>query len=94
MNANAYNLNQGQKEAADAFFEFLFDREAKGFIISGPAGVGKTYWMGYIIDIIMPRLLAGQPVSASDIAALGHGGLCRRCEVCVFPNCSFGKGGY
>ena len=57
MNANAYNLNQGQKEAADAFFEFLFDREAKGFIISGPAGVGKTYWMGYIIDIIMPRYL-------------------------------------
>ena len=57
MNANAYNLNQGQKEAVDAFFEFLFDREAKGFIISGPAGVGKTYWMGYIIDIIMPRYL-------------------------------------
>ena len=57
MNANNYTLNQGQKEAAEAFFEFLFDPNANGFIVSGPAGVGKTYWMGYIIDIIMPRYL-------------------------------------
>ena len=55
MNANAHNLNQGQKAAADAFFEFLFNPDEKGFILSGPAGVGKTFWMGYIIDIIMPR---------------------------------------
>ena len=57
MSNNAYNLNQGQKAAAEAFFEFLFDPASRGFIISGPAGVGKTYWMGYIIDIIMPRYL-------------------------------------
>lgn len=55
MNNTEYNLNQGQKEAAEAFFSFLFDPDAKGFILSGPAGVGKTYWMGYIIDTIMPR---------------------------------------
>ena len=55
MNANAHNLNQGQKAAADAFFEFLFNPEEKGFILSGPAGVGKTFWMGYIIDTIIPR---------------------------------------
>lgn len=57
MNNTQYDLNQGQKAAADAFFEFLFDPEGKGFIISGPAGVGKTFWMGYIIDVIMPRYL-------------------------------------
>lgn len=57
MNGQAYNLNQGQKEAAEAFFSFLFDPDKKGFIVSGPAGVGKTYWMGYIIDVIMPRYL-------------------------------------
>jgi hypothetical protein len=51
------------------------------------------YFQNTVLDIIMPRLLAGQQVSASDIAALGHGGLCRGCETCVFPNCSFGKGG-
>jgi hypothetical protein len=49
-----YNLNQGQKAAADAFMEFLFS-EDKEFIISGPAGVGKTYLMNYIIDNTMPR---------------------------------------
>lgn len=50
-----YNLNQGQKKAADAFFEFLFDDNRKEFIISGPAGVGKTYLMSYIIDTTMSR---------------------------------------
>jgi molybdopterin biosynthesis enzyme len=51
------------------------------------------YFKNTVLDIILPRLLAGQKVSAADIAALGHGGLCRQCEPCVFPNCSFGKGG-
>lgn len=47
-------LNQGQRAAAEAFFQFLFsdDRE---MIISGPGGVGKTFLMGYLIDTIMPR---------------------------------------
>lgn len=49
-----YNLNQGQQAAADAFFEFLFSEDSE-FIISGPAGVGKTYLMDYIIDNTMPR---------------------------------------
>jgi hypothetical protein len=48
-------LNQGQKAAAEAFFEFLFDPNSPEFILSGPAGTGKTYWMGYIIDTVMPR---------------------------------------
>lgn len=48
-------MNQGQKYAAEAFFSFLFDPSQKEFILSGPAGVSKTYWMGYIIDEIMPR---------------------------------------
>ena len=54
--SNAYNLNQGQKHAAEEFFKFLFT-ENKEFIISGPAGVGKTYLMNYIIDNTMPRYL-------------------------------------
>lgn len=64
--ATNYNLNQDQKAAADAFLEFLFAPE-KEFIISGPAGVGKTYLMNYIIDNTMPRyhemckLLAQKP---------------------------------
>jgi len=53
---NAYNLNQGQQKAADAFMSFLFTPD-KEFIITGPAGVGKTYLMNYIIDTTMPRYL-------------------------------------
>lgn len=47
-------LNQGQQEAADGFFQFLFDKSSE-IVISGPGGVGKTYWMGYMIDEILPR---------------------------------------
>lgn len=47
-------LNQGQEDAANAFFHFLFT-DQKEFIISGPGGVGKTFLMGHLIDTIMPR---------------------------------------
>ncbi len=50
------------------------------------------YFKNTVFDIILPRLLAKKKVTAEEIAALGHGGLCRQCEVCTFPNCSFGKG--
>lgn len=48
-------LNQGQQDAADAFFQFLMDPNQKEFIISGPAGVGKTFLMGHIIDNVIPN---------------------------------------
>jgi DNA polymerase III delta prime subunit len=47
-------LNQGQQEASDGFFAFLFSDE-KEMIISGPGGVGKTFTMGQLIDEVMPR---------------------------------------
>jgi hypothetical protein len=56
MTTTNYSLNQGQQNAVDAFFEFLFE-PGKEFIISGSAGVGKTFTMAYIIDHVMPRYL-------------------------------------
>jgi hypothetical protein len=50
-------LNQGQQQAADGFFEFLFSKD-KELCISGPGGVGKTYLMGHLIDAVMPQYLA------------------------------------
>lgn len=44
-----------------------------------------------IFDLILPRLVAGEQVTAKDMAVYGHGGLCQNCEVCTFPNCGFGK---
>ncbi len=45
-----------------------------------------------IFDLVLPRLMAGLPVTAEDLAGLGHGGLCLNCACCVFPNCGFGAG--
>lgn len=44
-----------------------------------------------VFDLILPRLLAGERVSAPDLSALGHGGLCHNCQVCHYPDCGFGK---
>jgi len=46
------------------------------------------------LDVILPRLLAGERVTKKDIVALAHGGLCRSCPECKYPNCTFGKGSY
>ncbi len=52
------------------------------------------FFKATVFDLILPRLLAGEKICSSDIAALGHGGFCRRCEPCIYPGCSFGKGGF
>lgn len=44
-----------------------------------------------IFDLVLPRLMADDKVTAEDLAALGEGGLCLNCPVCTFPNCGFGK---
>ena len=43
-----------------------------------------------IFDLLLPRLLADDLITAEDIARLGEGGLCLNCEVCHWPNCGFG----
>jgi molybdenum cofactor synthesis domain-containing protein len=53
------------------------------------------YYPTTVLDLILPRLLAGERVTGAEIAALGHGGLCRTpaaCIACTFPHCEFGKG--
>ena len=43
-----------------------------------------------IFDLLLPRLLADDPITAEDIARLGEGGLCLSCPTCTWPNCGFG----
>lgn len=45
-----------------------------------------------VFDLVLPRVMANDPVTAEELAALGEGGLCLSCPVCTFPNCGFGKG--
>jgi len=42
------------------------------------------------LDIFLPRLVAGDPITADELAALSIGGLCHFCEVCRYPICPFG----
>jgi len=45
-----------------------------------------------IFDLILPRVMADDNITKSDIDKLGRGGLCLNCEICTYPNCGFGKG--
>ena len=66
------------------------------------ARLGKTVILGApacvvhdpitALDLFLPRILAGDPISKQEIARLGHGGLCWKCSVCRFPVCPMGKG--
>ncbi len=44
-----------------------------------------------IFDLIVPRILAGEVPTRTDIKKLAHGGLCQNCPTCIYPNCGFGK---
>jgi molybdopterin biosynthesis enzyme len=46
---------------------------------------------GTVLDLMLPRVLAGERITARELAFIGHGGLCRDCPECRYPNCPFGK---
>ena len=46
-----------------------------------------------VFDLVLPRILAGEQIGRKEVAALGHGGLCLKCDVCRYPICPFGKQG-
>jgi molybdenum cofactor synthesis domain-containing protein len=45
-----------------------------------------------VLDLVLPRILAGERIGRKELAFFGHGGLCQDCTPCLFPNCAFGKG--
>ncbi|HBZ56941.1 MAG TPA: molybdopterin-binding protein, partial [Syntrophobacteraceae bacterium] len=45
-----------------------------------------------VLDLVLPRVLAGEHIGKAELAFLGHGGLCRDCAECLYPHCPFGKG--
>jgi molybdenum cofactor synthesis domain-containing protein len=44
------------------------------------------------LDLLLPPILAGDRIGKTDLALMGHGGLCRDCPECSYPHCPFGKG--
>ncbi len=49
------------------------------------------YYKTTFFDLILPRLLANQPVTRAFLARMGQGGLCMNCKRCTYPKCFFGK---
>jgi len=45
-----------------------------------------------VLDLVLPRILAGRHVGRKELAFMGHGGLCMECPQCTYPRCPFGKG--
>lgn len=69
--------------------------------MSAYARLGKTIILGApacvvhdpvtALDLFLPRVLAGDPITKKEVTNLGHGGLCWKCSVCRYPVCPMGK---
>lgn len=86
--AGADRIHYGAAVLPGAMFLAAYIRE---ILLLGVPACG-IYHRVTVLDLILPRILAGDRISKADLAFLGHGGLCCDCGTCVFPRCSFGKG--
>jgi molybdenum cofactor synthesis domain-containing protein len=69
----------------------VYARLGRTMILGAPACV--VHDPVTALDFLLPRAVAGDPMSAKEVARWGHGGLCLKCPVCRFPVCPFGRGG-
>jgi molybdenum cofactor synthesis domain-containing protein len=87
-NAGARIITYGAPVLPGAMFLLAYTKE--DIPILGLPGC-VMYAKRTIFDLVLPRVMADERLTASDLHALGIGGLCLNCETCVFPNCGFGK---
>lgn len=67
-----------------------FEKNGRKIPVIGLPGC-VMYAKRTIFDLVLPRVMAEDKITAEEIAALGEGGLCLNCSTCTFPNCGFGK---
>lgn len=51
------------------------------------------YAKATVFDLVLPRILVGEKIGRRELAELGHGGLCLKCNECRYPVCPFGEQG-
>ena len=44
-----------------------------------------------VLDVLLPQIFTGDPITKEDLLRLGDGGLCQMCPACHYPNCTFGR---
>jgi hypothetical protein len=85
--AGATEMNYGSAVLPGAMFLVAYMGEIP---LLGVPACG-LYHRTTVLDLVLPRILAGEYIGKADLAFLGHGGLCKDCEECSYPHCSFGK---
>lgn len=73
------------------FLLSYYEKDGKNVPVVGLPGC-VMYAKRTIFDLVLPRLLADDPVTREELDRLGKGGLCLNCDTCTWPNCGFGKG--
>lgn len=68
---------------------FLYGHIGEVPVLGLPACV--LFYRATVLDLILPRVLAGERITRRDLAEMAHGGMCLQCESCRYPVCPFGK---
>ena len=89
-NTGAQIISYGAPVLPGAMFLLAYYGDSKVPVMGLPGCV--MYAKRTIFDLVLPRVIACDRVSAEELAALGEGGLCLNCPVCTYPACGFGKG--
>lgn len=93
-NTGAYIVSYGAPVLPGAMFLLAYyqvPEENRKVAVMGLPGC-VMYAKRTVFDLVLPRVMADDRISAEELAALGVGGLCLNCAACTFPNCGFGKG--
>ena len=89
-NTGAQIISYGAPVLPGAMFLLAYYGTSRVPVMGLPGCV--MYAKRTIFDLVLPRVLACDPIQGEELAALGEGGLCLNCPVCTYPACGFGKG--
>ncbi len=89
-NLGASDITYGSAMLPGAMFLVAYLERGVSIPILGIPACGM-YADTTIFDVVLPRVLCGEKIGRRELAELGHGGLCLKCEVCRYPVCPFGK---
>ncbi len=68
---------------------FMLANLGKSVLIGIPGA--SLFYKNTILDIVLPRIFAGETFKKQDFIKMGEGGFCSNCSVCHYPHCYFGK---
>jgi len=60
----------------------------EGTVLMGVPGCAM-YFRTTILDVVLPRIFAGDRVTRPELVRLGVGGFCAGCKECRYPDCQF-----